>query len=258
MTYHPYWNERPGVDLIDQPIRTDAQDYNTKNNNTWVQQAWCEVFFRDIEHELIQKIRESDVVFGAVAWLTNLDILAELAKKSVVIVVQKEDFLRPDKATWAQLHAAYGRLHNRWDRYDIPGMVSNLSSCSDPSLDAIRCVGNHNRTKKPAFPRMHNKFVIFGKRYKFWEHVADAGDAPDCDDWCRCGDCLCHDFELTGVWTGSFNFTQNSTRSLENAVYIHDKEISQAYFDEWSQIFALSEPLNWEEDWCCPEYRIGT
>ena len=55
------------------------------------------VYFRNLEDELINHIRNYDAIFGCVAWLTNKRILKELSKKEVVqIIVQKEDFLRPD------------------------------------------------------------------------------------------------------------------------------------------------------------------
>ena len=50
------------------------------------------------------------------------------------------------------------------------------------------------------------------------------------------------------VWTGSFNFTINAGRSLVAAAYAH----------EWSQVAALSEPLDWASEWMAPEYRLGT
>ena len=60
------------------------------------------------------------------------------------------------------------------------------------------------------------------------------------------------------VWTGSYNISQTATKSLENAVVIRDQVIAEAYFNEWSQIMALSEPLDWESEWVAPEWRIGT
>jgi phosphatidylserine/phosphatidylglycerophosphate/cardiolipin synthase-like enzyme len=60
------------------------------------------------------------------------------------------------------------------------------------------------------------------------------------------------------VWTGSFNPTANGTRSRENAVLIESDGIAAAYAREWFQVYAISEPLDWESDWCAPEYRIGT
>ena len=46
------------------------------------------------------------------------------------------------------------------------------------------------------------------------------------------------------VWTGSFNFTLNATNSFENAVVLHDPKIVNAFYQEWGQILALSEPLD--------------
>jgi hypothetical protein len=60
------------------------------------------------------------------------------------------------------------------------------------------------------------------------------------------------------VWTGSFNPTANGTKSRENAVLIASDEIAQAFLREWFQVYAISEPLDWESEWCQPEYRIGT
>jgi hypothetical protein len=103
------------------------------------------------------------------------------------------------------------------------------------------CVGNHNREKKPAFPRMHNKFLVFCNAS---ESTSD----------------LDYRFEVKPhtVWTGSFNLTRNAAMSLENALAITDPTVVQAYFREWEQVLALSEPLDWSSDWCEPEWRVGT
>lgn len=52
--------------------------------------------------------------------------------------------------------------------------------------------------------------------------------------------------------------TWNATASLENAVVITAPQIVNAYLDEWRQILAISEPLDWESQWCAPQWRIGT
>jgi hypothetical protein len=58
------------------------------------------------------------------------------------------------------------------------------------------------------------------------------------------------------VWTGSFNLTKNATRSLENVVVIRCPRIALAYYDEWMQVEAISEPLDWAIQWPCPEWKI--
>ena len=56
-----------------------------------------EVYFTNLDKNIIRLIKQSDVVLGCVAWLTNFDILRELGNNKIAsIIVQKEDFLRPD------------------------------------------------------------------------------------------------------------------------------------------------------------------
>jgi phosphatidylserine/phosphatidylglycerophosphate/cardiolipin synthase-like enzyme len=94
---------------------------------------------------------------------------------------------------------------------------------------------------------MHHKFLVVGG-------VADA-DCPDEDRTATGWEPV---FEPAAVWTGSFNFTNNGGDSIENAVIIHDPVIATAYLNEWAQVFALSEPLDWESEYIAPEWRIGT
>lgn len=211
------------------------------------------IFFRNLEVELIRLIRGADLVVGCVAWLTSEEILAAMAevRHGVSIVVQKEDFLRPDVDQWPgwrrTLQEQYRSLPRPPERHLFRGLVGNLSCASDPTIEPVRCVGNHNRDKQPAFPRMHNKFLVFCK-------TNGPEEQPD-EDWGSFWDLP---LLPKAVWTGSFNLTRNATLSLENAVVIRNEEIANAYFDEWQQILALSEPLDWLTDWCEPEWRIGT
>jgi hypothetical protein len=217
------------------------------------------VYFRDIEQHLLRHISEADAIVGCIAWLTNRRILEALAKLSnVAIVVQKEDFLRPDLNSgdrWReQLRKMYTRLRCSFTRYDFPGLVSNLSVASDPTMDSVRCVGNYNRDKSPAFPRMHHKFIVFcrlDKRSERGTVYDETGNETE-------QEFIVSYLEPYAVWTGSFNFTENAVKSLENSLYITDPTIVQAYYDEWSRIEAISEPLDWTTDWVEPEWRIGT
>lgn len=201
-------------------------------------------YFRDIEERFLAELAEPDVqaVVGCVAWLTSKRILSALAKKRFVsIVVQKEDFLRPDALSGRELRAAYGRFQNRTSRLGVG--LDSLSTMSDATVEAVRCLGNHNSAKHPAHPRMHHKFAVFCR------HVIQEEDGSGWED---------AELIPTKVWTGSFNFTYNGTQSLENAVVLEDPIIARAYYREWEQVFALSEPLNWEKPWVAPEYRIGS
>lgn len=49
---------------------------------------------------------------------------------------------------------------------------------------------------------------------------------------------------------------------VDVSIYFSDKSGRHpaivAFLNEHHQLFGLSEPLNWTEDWVAPEYRIGT
>ena len=228
----------------DGPARK-LQDYSSSFDNVKV-----DVYFRDLQTRLVELISEADIVLGSVAWLTSFPILDALAKTySSHIVVQKEDFLRPDTnsgSDWnRKLHEKYNAIPSRITR-DHPSLsgtaLYNMSYLGDPAIQSARCVGNYNREKAAASPRAHNKFIIFCKKT-----IDFPGASP-----------IEIRFSPYAVWTGSFNFTTNATRSFENAILMHGKDIAMPFFREWAQISALSEPLNWGYDWVAPEHRIGS
>jgi phosphatidylserine/phosphatidylglycerophosphate/cardiolipin synthase-like enzyme len=231
------------VDHIDdcQPL----EDHSTK--------AWGDglaVHFRDLERRLIEEIARAQVVVGCVAWLTSEPILEALSRVplGVSVIVQKEDFLRPDYASsrrWTmRLRELYESLPEPPIRYEFPGVCSNLSVCGDPSIQSVRCLGNHNADRSPAFPRMHNKFLVFCG-YRSGRQLRNGSEEHGIVTPER-------------VWTGSFNFTRNAGLSLENAVVIHHQSVATAYCLEWSQLLGLSEALDWQYQWCEPEWRIGS
>lgn len=207
-----------------------------------------EVVFRDIKQNLIEKILSAECVFGCVAWLTDKDILRALANSpNVALVVQKEDFLRPDTKQFSgvnkkALRAHYDALTCSFERPHFAGVLRDVSTSLDPTMDSIRCLGNVNREKSPAHPRMHNKFLIF----------CESRTVEPVDNY--------ESTTITpkSVWTGSFNFSDTATKSFENAVHISDLDIANSFFGEWQQIYALSEPLDWEQHYMQPEWIIGT
>jgi len=213
-----------------------------RDNSTSSTDGQVQVYFRNLSSALISEIKKADVVLGCVAWLTDFMIIDALREKDVAIVVQKEDFLRPDlgaSSDWKKrLHAKYNTLSCNIMRFFFKNnMIGSLSVAYDPTIEPIRCVGNYNRDKSPAFPRMHNKFMIFAK-------LTEVEGYPTVVPY--------------AVWTGSFNMTLNAQRSLENAVLLKDSVLVDAYFREFGQIFAISEQLDWSSDWIEPELRIGT
>lgn len=231
----------PITDLNALQPEDDGGGTSQSNRDNSIIAGSTRVYFRNLPTRLIEHIDKADAVLGCVAWLTHPAILDALSRKSVAIVVQKEDFLRPDigaSSTWKRdLRARYERLDCQSSRYAFKNMIGSLSYGGDPTVDAVRCVGNFNREKSPAFPRMHNKFLVLCR------HEND-GHKPVPVPF--------------AVWTGSFNLTYNAANSLENAVYLEEPAVVAAFFHEFGQVMALSEPLDWESDWSAPEWRIGS
>jgi hypothetical protein len=218
------------------------------DNGCAEESAKVEVIFRDLEARLVAEIERYPRVYGCVAWLTNEPVLQALAsKRATSIIVQKEDFLRPDRGWSAQrLRRLYSALPSG-SRYEVPGCSYSYSS--DDTMPALRCMGNHNSDKSPAWPRMHNKFLVFCEEDISTESYSDGVDE---EHW--------ESVKVVpkAVWTGSFNVTKNATFSLENAVLIDNAAVAEAYLAEFALIFGASEPLDWEHQWAAPEFRIGS
>ncbi len=202
---------------------------------------------------LIEIISRYEIVLGCVAWLTDFNILDALAKKKdVSVVVQKEDFLRPDKnesdsaGRWRKtLRTKYEAIPAMerdylW-RYG-PGravLMRRTTEYADLDKCAIRCAGNYNSKKSPAFPRMHHKFAVFGKRY-------DAGDERHNPGFIK------SNFFVEAVWMGSMNWSW--TDSVDGAVFIEDPKIAELYYNEFLVVRSHSESLDWTSEWCKPEH----
>jgi hypothetical protein len=200
--------------------------------------------FNDLARECSNFIRSAHAVVGCVAWLTNREILASLATRPSLLIVQKEDFLRPDLVDGDRAPVDPADLRRRYARipvlkpYAVPGLRTISYATGWDSQGAVRCMG----TKPPGqhtWPRMHHKFLI----------ALRAESDPDGKSG---------DLDPVAVWTGSFNPTANGLRSLENVVIIQDRFIASRYFDEFCWVTALSEPLDWSSKWVSPELRFGT
>ncbi len=86
-----------GINLNEFKIQTDGksvelQDYSVHNIESQVS-----AIFRNQKEFLIERISYYSFIVGCIAWLTDFDIIRALSKfDKVAIVLQKEDFLRPD------------------------------------------------------------------------------------------------------------------------------------------------------------------
>ena len=100
---------------------------------------------------------------------------------------------------------------------------------------------------------MHNKVFVFSS--------IDMTCPPDCTSKERdelCPNAHQREWHPQFVWTGSYNVTISGRNSWENSLIIKDVTIAQAYLDEWCQLLALSEQLDWEDPYVAPQWRIGT
>ena len=212
-------------------------------------------YFRDLETPLLQHIREADAVVGCVAWLTNLKVLEALAtKRAASILVQKEDFLRPDRGPlhldWKErLRRHYeaiqpirapGHLDAGW--LEVRSMEIGAGAGEAVYSVGLRCIGHHQSDAR-TMPRMHHKFIVFLR------------DRSESDPEVRDGAWPYHPYAL---WTGSYNITCNGNASLENAIFIQDSVLAGAYCDEWAQLVEVSEPLDWSSKYAAPEIDYNT
>lgn len=215
---------------------------NLKDNSIFMNNF--SIIFRNHKQILLEKIKNYNLILGCVAWVTDLDILKALSLiKNVCLVIQKEDFLRSDyndyKKDWANiLKKHYNDLKCELGTYDMLGLFKKLNVCNNFKIEPIRSVGNYNNSNNIISPKMHNKFLIFGNNIKTEEKE--------------------NNISFDSIWTGSYNLTETSYNSLENSLIIKHKETVEAYYNEFCQIYAISEELDWRHVWVAPEFRIGT
>jgi phosphatidylserine/phosphatidylglycerophosphate/cardiolipin synthase-like enzyme len=205
---------------------------------------------------LLGYIEKYPAIFGCVAWLTDPDILAALAAKKTQIVVQKEDFLRPDgdddSPANEQLRRQYALLTPiKSESSDPVEVLQGISLHSGEEWGAVRCVGNCNSARHPSMPRMHNKMLIFAD---LQDHTYDTSSDPALEG----APGYTTEVIPKAVWTGSCNFSRNASRSFENAVFLDSPDVAACYLKEFTQIYLFSEPLDWASEWVEPTLRYGS
>jgi hypothetical protein len=220
-----------------------------------------EILFRDIKTRLIHELNnlpKNHVVFGCVAWFTDFEILKALKGKSYGFVLQKEEFLRPDKVfstnkshlSWNKwLRKLYDEApnqtiqHESLLRFKFSSVLDELWWYNCKKFGEFRCIGYipENKNEKSSIPRMHNKFLIFAEMNND-EDSPKAGLFP------------------YKVWTGSYNMSGNASNSLENIVIMTDEKVVQYYCQEWANLYVNSEKLDWESEYFYPDedFRIGS
>lgn len=209
------------------------------------------VYFSNMEKNLVRLISKYRAAVGCVAWLTSEGVLKAMSDlERVSIVIQKEDFMRPDSNSFsnAKIKELYESLPPGARLLDDFGrLTSLLTQSGDWECSSVRWAGYYNHDRKPYFPRMHHKFIVLGDMEPGFTSPHDA-------------EAESHLFLPKAVWTGSFNFTFNSSRSLENAVVITNRDVVMAYYEEWQRVLSISEPIPgyaWKTKWEPTNFRVG-
>jgi hypothetical protein len=211
------WRKPATIDLTQLTIAcADGSPVEQEDHSTAKTAVDIEVVFRRHRDRLLTLLAEYPYALGCIAWLSDMRILDALAtRQGVSILVQKEDFLRPDLDTAPDFALTLRRAYERLEpinQHWAPGLAGSLSVCTLWDIPPVRCVGNDNVDKHPAWPRMHNKFLVFCLlRENAWR-------GPELHPEC--------------VWTGSYNITFNAQKSFENAVILRDPDIAAAYARE--------------------------
>lgn len=216
----------------------------------WAEGVALRAYFTDLETRVVEHIREADVIVGCVAWLTSPRILGALAAvpRGVSIIVQKEEFLRPDldvidRDRWrSDLRTRYEALR-ALECWPDTLNIATYALIDELRIQPVRCAGMR-REGSPTQPRMHHKFLVFCKQPPATFNSATSGS--ESARWP----------EPFAVWTGSFNFTINGCHSLENAVFIKDERVARDFYQEWQNVAWLSEPLDWTSRWVNQEWSV--
>lgn len=242
-----------------------SRDYSTVSVSGDV-----EVLFRDIQPRLIRDLIElpkNHVVIGCVAWLTAFQILRALYHKSLGIVVQKEEFLRPDKLLptkeekieWSKilrgLYAESTKPQFNVPPTELPSFnfetrLDEIKGYQHAKAGDFRCIGylSTERNERSTIPLMHHKFLVFVEIIK--KPIIEKYQEPR----------FTTEFRPYKVWTGSFNMSENASNSLENVVIMTDPKIVQAYCQEWANLYFNSESLDWTNEYFYPndDFRVHT
>lgn len=106
----------------------------------------------------------------------------------------------------------------------------------------MRCIG-YIKSQEQTLPRMHHKFLVFLRQRDKADQKVEEGAWP---------------YLPYAVWTGSYNITKNGNCSLENALYVQDMRLAEAYCNEWAQLIEVSEPIDWTKPYSAPELDYNT
>ena len=236
-----------------------SDDFSRVDKNNFENQvASVSAYFRDIKKELLHAISKADAVFGCAAWLTDDDVINALnSVPNISIVVSHSTYNA--KSKMLKSHKNWIKLRDIATKFNhFHTIIGDYAECiklgqSDDAIAPLLVLDPKNfgtsTEDKTADSMLHNKFLIFAKVF-FDKDQVQSGAAYYYSAGSRSGQFSPDQFlQMTAkptivpfaVWTGSFNFSANANSHLENAVLIHNERIAEAYFNEFSQIYSLSQ-----------------
>lgn len=195
----------------------------------------CQVHFTNLQDAVCQYIKNGPAaVMGCVAWFTNRAIIETLFNVPSRVAIQREDWMRYETRQNDQMSSVrYKRdqlerlgkmpvvpLNQVYQNDPLPVPKELASQYQDWS---VRCVGHLNAPgggDKKNRPLMHHKFLVF-----YLQHPVTGILEP------------------YAVITGSANMTANMTSSIENMIYIEDRQVALRYHREFQFIYGLSVPV---------------
>lgn len=187
-------------------------------------------------------------------------------KTYVAILVNKEDWLRPDTnedvndrpGFHARLRNLYGELAKAVKPIDalaLKGLLYDRADSPSATVGPVECFGEASNAapaateeggslgKPRTSPTLHHKFLVFGN---ILQGYTEEGKEEDTS------------FRPAAVWTGSFNLSFNASNNLENALWIPSAELAREYTKEFSWIAVCREPLDWQAQYVYQSHRLGT
>lgn len=219
---------RYGNNINRRKRKHEVLEYDTHQvANLWkpsvssTQRSRVTAHFDDLQSALMRVISEhgaGNIVVGCVAWLSHPGIIRALGRCShLLLMVNDEDYSR-----WGG-----GRCAALYDQ--LPVFTESPASVFGHISPPMRLLGAEGYAPVHALGRsdgnalMHSKFLVFL--------------APACEG-----------VKPTphAVWTGSMNFTAQSGRNQENALFIEDPTIATGYFHDFVNSFLQSDPLRTE------------
>ncbi|QGR53967.1 phospholipase domain-containing protein [Moumouvirus maliensis] len=186
-------------------------------------------YFENLEEKIIGYINNSKYIIGCVAWLTSDNVLAALKKThGCKIIVNKEEFLSSNMILGSKSY--YKSLRDKYD--SLPDILENNCLCCNKKITECNkfseIIGLNNKNNKEGavltcgivnnLSKMHHKFLVFFDQ----------------------------NFKPIGLWTGSYNLSKTSNYSLENALYITDKNVITEYIKEFKTVYQYSENYDWK------------